>query len=35
MKVDHYENFPVIRALLSKAPGALVGLLAVSVEGNT
>jgi hypothetical protein len=34
MEVDHYENFPVARALMSKARGALVGWLAVSVEGN-
>ncbi|MGF6595699.1 hypothetical protein P3T23_000406 [Paraburkholderia sp. GAS448] len=34
MEVDHYENFPVARALLSKSSGGLVGWLAVSVEGN-
>jgi hypothetical protein len=34
MEVDHDENFPVARALLSKSSGALLGLPAVLVEGN-
>jgi hypothetical protein len=34
MEIDHYENFPVARAWLAKAPDALMGWLAVSVQGN-